>query len=195
MSTASKTGAPVKSQLCSGQPSACSQCRSLPRHRLLPKPAWLQKRLDPWPLHALRAAGRRFTREEVDVFLLELSELLESPARMLDVPWEVGDFALVDNLAVGHYASQGLPWHSCRTCRALPCTARLSAARTWLDRAGGWVGLLCPAPHVAASLFKRASTWLVQGRRTIPATLGCEYCTARLSRAQSSRQSDAEIKS
>ena len=32
---------------------------------------------------------------------------------MVDIEWEVGDFALIDNLAVGHYASPGASHLQC----------------------------------------------------------------------------------
>ena len=36
--------------------------------------------------------------------LRELSQRLEDPARMYEHQWELGDFAMIDNLAVAHYA-------------------------------------------------------------------------------------------
>ena len=35
----------------------------------------------------------------------KLTEKLEDPSRCYALDWEEGDFAIIDNLAVGHYAS------------------------------------------------------------------------------------------
>merc|ERR1719233_2489209 len=46
-----------------------------------------------------------FTEKETIEFVDEISERLEANA--VDYEWELGDFAVIDNLAMAHFASEG----------------------------------------------------------------------------------------
>mmetsp|Transcript_28230 Transcript_28230/g.54889 ORF Transcript_28230/g.54889 Transcript_28230/m.54889 type:complete len:172 (-) Transcript_28230:54-569(-) len=46
-------------------------------------------------------------KNECEAIRSRLISLLEDKTRMLEIEWEVGDLAVIDNLAIGHFASSG----------------------------------------------------------------------------------------